>query len=84
VNLETIKIVGKENIIEKFYRPYTKKMWGLELEQLDPEIINRVPIRDDDNEYYLKGNSGHPNLKGCDIWTDILKDYIEKTFGKTE
>ena len=53
VNLETIKIVGKENIIEKFYRPYTKKMWGLELEQLDPEIINRVPIRDDDNEYYF-------------------------------
>ena len=37
-----------------------------------------------DNEYYLKGNAGHPNLEAIDIWTDILKDYIEKTFGKTE
>jgi hypothetical protein len=36
------------------------------------------------NEHYFKGNSGHPNLEACDIWTDILKDYIEKTFGKTE
>jgi hypothetical protein len=37
-----------------------------------------------DNEYYFKGNHGHPNLEACDIWADILKNYIEKTFGKTE
>jgi hypothetical protein len=36
----------------------------------------------DNNEHYFKGNSGHPNLEACDIWTDILKDYIEKTLGK--
>jgi UDP-galactopyranose mutase len=53
VNLQTIKKVGRENLLDIFYRPYTKKMWGVEIEQLDPEIINRVPIREDLNEYYF-------------------------------
>lgn len=37
-----------------------------------------------DNEYYLHGNNGHPNLEACDIWSDILKEYIEEVFGKSE
>lgn len=37
-----------------------------------------------DDTYYFKGNSGHPNLEACDIWADILKNYIEETFGKTK
>jgi len=53
VNAETKRIVGEENVIDTFYRPYTRKMWGMELEELNPDIINRVPIRDDDNEYYF-------------------------------
>lgn len=53
VNRETKEIVGEENVLDIFFRPYTKKMWGKELEELDPSIINRVPIRDDDNEYYF-------------------------------
>lgn len=53
VNRTTKQIVGEENIINIFYRPYTKKMWDKEIEQLDPNIIKRVPIRSDDNEYYF-------------------------------
>lgn len=53
VNLDTIAKVGKENILDTFYRPYTKKMWGMDIEQLDPDILNRVPIREDHNEYYF-------------------------------
>lgn len=53
VNLETAAIVGKENIIDTFYRPYTKKMWNKDIEELDPAILNRVPIRNDNNEYYF-------------------------------
>lgn len=53
VNRQTRDIVGEENIIDVFFRPYTKKMWGMELEELNPEIINRVPVRDDDNEFYF-------------------------------
>lgn len=53
VNRETKEIVGEENVIDTFIRPYTKKMWGMEIEDLDPSILNRVPIRDDDNELYF-------------------------------
>lgn len=53
VNRSTKNMVGEENVLDVFFRPYTKKMWGVELDELNPEIINRVPIRDDDNEYYF-------------------------------
>ena len=53
VNQETRQIVGEENIIDTFYRPYTKKMWGMEIEKIDPEVISRVKVREDLNEYYF-------------------------------
>jgi UDP-galactopyranose mutase len=53
VNRETKDMVGEENVLDIFFRPYTKKMWGVELDDLNPEVINRVPIRDDDNELYF-------------------------------
>lgn len=53
VNRETKEMVGEENVLDIFFRPYTKKMWGVELDELDPSIINRVPVRDDDNEFYF-------------------------------
>ena len=53
VNKETKEIVGEENIIDTFYRPYTKKMWDKDIEELDPSILQRIPVRDDDNELYF-------------------------------
>ena len=53
VNKETKEIVGEENIISTFFAPYTYKMWGKTIEELDPSIIKRIPSRDDDNEYYF-------------------------------
>jgi UDP-galactopyranose mutase len=53
VNKETRDIVGSENIIDIFYRPYTKKMWGLDIEEIDPDILNRVKVREDSNELYF-------------------------------
>lgn len=53
VNAETAAIVGRERVIDTLFRPYTRKMWGLEIEQLDPEILSRVPIREDMNELYF-------------------------------
>jgi len=53
VNRETRAMVGDENILEIFFRPYTRKMWGFEFDQLAPEIARRVPIRDDLNELYF-------------------------------
>lgn len=53
VNKKTASIVGKENIVDIFYRPYTLKMWNKQIEELDKDILNRVKIRDDDNEFYF-------------------------------
>jgi UDP-galactopyranose mutase len=53
VNRETKEIVGEENVVDIFMRPYTKKMWNKEIEELDPAILQRVPIRDDMNELYF-------------------------------
>ena len=53
-NRDTLKYFGtKEKMIETLFRPYTRKMWDRELEELDPSIINRIKIRDDDNTYYF-------------------------------
>ena len=53
VNKETAEIVGKDNVINTFFAPYTKKMWGLDISELSPDILKRVPIRDDLNEFYF-------------------------------
>jgi UDP-galactopyranose mutase len=56
-NRSTKEIVGAENIIPLFYKPYSKKMWGMDMELLDPDVFNRVPIRDDDNEFYFPNDT---------------------------
>ena len=53
VNRMTKEIIGEENIIDVFFKPYTEKMWGMKLEEVSPNVLNRVPIRDDDNEFYF-------------------------------
>ena len=57
VNRETKRIVGEENIIDTFIRPYTLKMWGKSIEEIDPSILSRVPVRDDDNEFYFPNDT---------------------------
>lgn len=52
-NVETKEILGKEGIIDTLFRPYSKKMWNMEIEELDPTIISRIPVRDDYNELYF-------------------------------
>lgn len=57
VNKETAEIVGKDNIVKTFFAPYTKKMWGIELSELSPDIVNRIPVRNDLNEFYFPDDS---------------------------
>lgn len=75
VNRETKEIVGEENIIDVFYRPYTKKMWNKDIEELDPNIFTRVAIRDDDNELYFPNDVYQlmPIRGYADVFNEILK-----------
>jgi UDP-galactopyranose mutase len=36
-----------------FFRPYTKKMWEMDLEELDASVVKRIPIRFDDEDRYF-------------------------------
>lgn len=74
VNRETKEIVGESNIINTFYRPYTKKMWGKELEELDPSITKRIPIRDDNNELYFPNDEYQvlPKYGYTELFKEIL------------
>ena len=40
-------------LTDLFFRPYTRKMWGLELEELDASVVKRLPIRFDRNDLYF-------------------------------
>lgn len=74
VNKETKKIVGEENIIDIFFRPYTKKMWNKDIEELNPEILKRVPIRDDMNELYFPDDKyqAMPDKGYTELFTKLL------------
>jgi len=76
VNRHTKEIVGEDNIIDTFYRPYTKKMWGKELEELDPSITKRIPIRDDDNQLYFPNAKYQvmPKHGYTEIFNEILSE----------
>ena len=40
-------------LTDLFFRPYTKKMWALDLEELDAAVVRRIPIRTDDEDRYF-------------------------------
>ena len=89
VNKETIAIVGKENLLDIFFRPYTKKMWGMSLEEIDPDIINRVPIRDDMNELYFPSDlfqalpsNGYTQLVAKMLDHPLIKVSLNTSFDK--
>ena len=74
-NKETVEAVGIENIVDVFFRPYTYKMWGLQLEELDPSVINRIPpVRDDSNEYYFPNDKYQILPK--DGYTEIFNNIL--------
>lgn len=47
------KTMGIDYIRSVLYIPYTKKMWGMSIHDIDDSVINRVPIREDDSDLYF-------------------------------
>lgn len=74
-NKETKEIVGAENVVDTFYRPYTKKMWGKNLEEVAPQILDRVPGREDMEDRYF------PNDKFCCMpvngYTEMVSNMLD-------
>ncbi len=40
-------------LTDLFFRPYTRKMWNLDLEDMDAAVVKRIPIRMDDEDRYF-------------------------------
>jgi UDP-galactopyranose mutase len=44
-------------LTDLFFRPYTRKMWALDLEELDAAVVRRIPLRFDDEDRYFPGEA---------------------------
>jgi len=44
--------IGVE-LTDLLFRPYTRKMWGMDLEEMDAAVVRRIPIRHDDETRYF-------------------------------
>ncbi|MBO9655036.1 MAG: NAD(P)-binding protein [Agrobacterium tumefaciens] len=42
-----------QTLTNLFFRPYTKKMWNLDLEDMSDSVVRRIPIRTDDEDRYF-------------------------------
>ena len=66
-SLETEAVLGRslssEEIIDKFFRGYTEKMWGRPWESLPENIKNRVPKRETVSNYF-PGHKQHIPVQG--------------------
>jgi UDP-galactopyranose mutase len=40
-------------LTDLFFRPYTKKMWEMDLEEMDVAVVKRIPLRHDDEDRYF-------------------------------
>ena len=40
-------------LTDLFFRPYTRKMWALDLEDMDAAVVKRIPLRNDDEDRYF-------------------------------
>jgi len=90
INRVASSVFSKEEILSIFFRRYTLKMWGLPIEKLNPSILQRVPIRDDDNELYFPNDEFQfmPKLGYTEIFKRILahphiKVITQQTFDKS-
>jgi UDP-galactopyranose mutase len=40
-------------LTDLLFRPYTRKMWALELEEMAASVVQRIPVRHDDEDRYF-------------------------------
>lgn len=61
-------------LFEKAYRTYTSKMWGLQPEQIDKYVLNRVPMAMNYDERYLNKDFQYLPIKG---FTELFRNMLD-------
>jgi UDP-galactopyranose mutase len=63
--------VGKE-LYEKIFHEYTKKQWGVFPEALEPEVLARIPVREDwDDRYFPNDPFQALPARGYTAWFEV-------------
>ncbi len=74
-------------LTDLFFRPYTKKMWELDLEDMHESVVKRIPLRYDDDDRYFPNDKyqilpkhGYTKLfetilDHSSIYTQLNRDY---------
>jgi UDP-galactopyranose mutase len=68
-----ISRMGKR-LYEIFVRNYVKKQWDMWPSELGPEVLNRIPVRTDFNEYYFSDKYQGMPKNG---YTELFKNMIQ-------
>lgn len=75
-NKETFEVFNhdKEMLINVLFRRYSRKMWGMELEQMDPTIIARLPMKpdSDDDRYFTDKHQYLPKYGYTQLFEEML------------
>jgi UDP-galactopyranose mutase len=62
-------------LTDLFFRPYTRKMWALDLEDMSEAVVRRIPLRYDDETRYFPDDAFQlmPDGGYTHLVTEILK-----------
>lgn len=66
--------IGPE-LTDLFFRPYTKKMWGHDLTEIEASVVQRISIRTDRNNLYFPNDTFQAMPK--DGYTEIFKKIFD-------
>lgn len=66
--------IGTE-LTDLLFRPYSERMWGMPLEDMAAAIVQRVPIRDDDEDRYFP-NDAYQGLPR-DGYTEMVRRMLD-------
>ncbi len=77
-------------LTDLFFRPYTKKMWTFDLEEMDAAVVKRIPLRDDDEDRYFPNDEfqylvrdGYTALFERLLDHKLIKVVLSQSFEKT-
>lgn len=86
VNTDTLKYVDEKDLLDVFYKPYSKKMWDIDYEELDQSVKARVPIKYNNDPYYFTDKyqvmptHGYTRLIENILDSDKITVYTSTTF----
>jgi UDP-galactopyranose mutase len=67
-----IGAVGRE-LCNTFYRGYTRKQWGVDLADLAPTVVSRIPVRlDRDDRYFSDAHQAMPTEGYAEMFKKML------------